>query len=452
MISTTHFLRAFLLALGAGSAVAVAQPEGLLWNEFTPRLTIDAGHIVRGEYGNELKLYPLNRSTVILEQGATYENWEFGAGFRSVVWWPFPGGNDPLRRNLRGMAQLSQLQARYTFESEATPGFFRFGFFPYKYNPDAKNLGEYLYRSGTYPGVVQNTDGYHLIDHALYEGYGLQASFSRFGGRLHHTFSLFSEQTTIPVGDFSPAYDFVFRQGVFELGGGAVLNRFITTQEKQLAPRTLENAYVYVDSAGVRVYEGPYGASPQKNAIQTGLDPAITYEAEYWTKRGVKLMVRGAVDFGFMLPEEFRGPDDLRLYAEAALLGVEDQPYYYEDWKRRAPVMAGINLPTFRLVDVLAVEAEYYASRFSNNFSYQDQGYPRWGRPYSQTYVSGRSSRDNWKWSVYGKKTVNRLLRVHAQVANDHLRLPEFTGNVSATELTNTPEHWYYVLRLEGGF
>jgi hypothetical protein len=346
MIASKPSFRSVLLALGAFSVSAVAQPEGLLWNEFTPRLTIDAGHIVQGMKVNQVdeeKFHPLNRSTVVLEQGATYRNWEFAAGFRSVVWWPYPGGNDPLRRNLRGMAQLSQLQAVYGFGDEGIPGFFRFGFFPYKYNPDARNLGEYLYRSGTYPGVVRNTDGYHLIDHALYEGYGLQARLSGFGGRLQHTFSLFAEQTTIPVGDLSPAYDFTFRQGVFELGGGAVLNRFITTQEKQLTPKTLENAFVRVDSAGARLYERPFGAAPHKNAIQTGnLPPDITYEVEYWTKRGVKLMARGAVDLGFLIPDflipqEFRDPGDLRVYAEAAVLGVEDQPYYYEDWKRRAP-------------------------------------------------------------------------------------------------------------------
>ena len=30
------------------------------------------------------------------------------------------------------------------------------GYFPYKYNPEARNLGEYLFRSGTYPVYLTN--------------------------------------------------------------------------------------------------------------------------------------------------------------------------------------------------------------------------------------------------------------------------------------------------------
>ena len=33
---------------------------------------------------------------------------------------------------------------------------FGFGYFPYRMNPDVKNLGEYLFRSGTYPLYVLN--------------------------------------------------------------------------------------------------------------------------------------------------------------------------------------------------------------------------------------------------------------------------------------------------------
>lgn len=452
MISPKSQSRLLLTALGATCAVATAQPEGLLWNEFTPRLAIDGGHIVRGEYADELKFYPLNRSTVILEQGATYESWEFGVGFRTIVWWPFPAGRVPLRRNLRGLAQLSQLQVTRNFGGEENPVYLRFGYFPYKYNPDASNLGEYLYRSGTYPGIVRNTDGYHLIDHALYEAYGARLHVSQAGGALTHNFNLFTEPTTIPVGDLTPAYDMTFRHSIFELGGGVAFNRLISSRPSGARPKEFENAYVRVDSAGERVFEGPFGQAPQKAEIEAGTDPAIEYEAEYWTKRGVKAMARVAVDFGFLVREERRNPGDLRVFAEAALLGVENQPYYYEERWRRIPVMLGVNVPTFRVLDVLSVQGEFYGSEFSNTFSYSDRGYPRWGRPYSQSFDPDISSRDDWKWSVYARKTVNRILKVHAQVANDHLRLPAFTGNVSETELTRNPSHWYYLLRLEGGF
>jgi hypothetical protein len=37
-----------------------------------------------------------------------------------------------------------------------------FGVFPFKYNPDVRNLGEYLYRTGTYPPTMSNTFDFPL--------------------------------------------------------------------------------------------------------------------------------------------------------------------------------------------------------------------------------------------------------------------------------------------------
>lgn len=42
------------------------------------------------------------------------------------------------------------------------------GYFPYKFNPDATNLGEFLFRTGTYPlYLISNFNHSHLLAAAI---------------------------------------------------------------------------------------------------------------------------------------------------------------------------------------------------------------------------------------------------------------------------------------------
>jgi len=79
-------------------------------------------------------------------------------------------------------------------------------------------------------------------------------------------------------------------------------------------------------------------------------------------------MGRAALDLGFLLPEGSRSPEDLRLYAEASVLGWGNQIYFFEKRSQRMPIMFGVNVPTFRLLDVLSVQAEYYDAPFNDNY------------------------------------------------------------------------------------
>src|SRR5690606_35616763 len=76
----------------------------------------------------------------------------------------------------------------------------------------------------------------------------------------------------------------------------------------------------------------------------------------YYTFRGFKTMARVSLDIGALAGLDMVRPGEFKLYSEVALLGVEDQPFYYEDKLERLPVMAGIRLPTFGLLDRLSVE------------------------------------------------------------------------------------------------
>ncbi len=441
-----------LILFCCGSALAA--PDSLVLDRFDMKLKIDAGQIVNGFYVRKVEFQPVNRNTVVLSENAKYgDAWEFNAGFEGILWWPF-GASDlglpPEQRTVRVEPRLSQAKAKLKLIPESNKAYVELGFFPYKYNSDAHNLGEYLYRSGTYPGVIQTTDGLHLMDHAAYDAYGLHAHLSLMDGLIEQEFNLFTEPNLIPTGDLTPAYEASLSGKLFQIGVGAAYNRLISYNSASVRPHAStdeNNRYIEVDSTGTVLYRGPYSIAPYRmqQFFQHDGDSLHTVSHHYYTQRGLKLMARAAVDLGFLLPEQIRGPQDLRIFTEAAVLGVEDQPYYYDDIWRRIPVMAGINIPTFKYLDILSFQMEYYRSLFNNDEQFIANSYPVWN-PSAPRY-----RRDDWKWSVYTEKTVGKLFKIYAQVANDHVRLPEFTTNLSATDLTVKPSHWYYLIRLEFG-
>jgi hypothetical protein len=267
---------------------------------------------------------------------------------------------------------------------------------------------------------------------------------------LTHDFNLFAETHFDPIGDLTPAYEIGLNLPWLELGAGAAYNRGLSYRPSLTRPNDERNLYIEVpeDTArGFAYYKGPFLGAP--SIVRD--DPMSYRVLSRWTQRGVKLMGRAAFDFGGLIPEAFRSPEDLRVYAEAAVLGLEDQPYFYEDVLRRIPVMFGMNLPTLRVLDLLAVQAEYYNAQFNNIAIYHRGSVPVWAVANFQTLDSDSYSPARWRWSVLGKRSLNRLLSVQIQVASDHLRLRNVLSTPTDYEVTADPGKWYYLVRMEVG-
>ncbi|HEX2612654.1 MAG TPA: hypothetical protein VHO02_03560, partial [Fibrobacteria bacterium] len=99
---------------------------------------------------------------------------------------------------------ITQAQAQYKFGDPANSwGALRVGYFGYKYNPDAKNLGEYLFRAGAYP-TFAFTGGWSVMDNALVKVQGIEFSLNQLDGALKHSFLLYNERDFRPPGDFTP--------------------------------------------------------------------------------------------------------------------------------------------------------------------------------------------------------------------------------------------------------
>ena len=203
----------------------------------------------------------------------------------------------------------------------------------------------------------------------------------------------------------------------------------------------------------------------------------------YYTVRGFKTMARFSINFGTLFGmDKSMGADAFKLYGEWALLGVKDQPFYYDKKSERMPVMFGLNIPTFGILDMLSVEMEYLKSRFRNNLTvvfqkkwslpltFEDEDPtiynlddPRFNPPagyddadYPALDKAARKKEmeeDDWKWSIYVRKQIIEGLTIYGQAARDHLRQitweggPKFAGH-SSTQFSG---EWYYIVRMELG-
>jgi hypothetical protein len=188
----------------------------------------------------------------------------------------------------------------------------------------------------------------------------------------------------------------------------------------------------------------------------TVADTLIHADTNYYTFRGTKLMARVSYDpkrawapngdFGIF------GPNDLRLYCETAILGVRNYPFNrdssagYTNRLERWPVMVGVNLPVFNVLDVLAIEIEYFNSKIANDFECHLD--PR--LPLSRKVGSGRDSKqDDVKWTVYASRDIGRFVALHAMIASDHTRgFAEDKRAIGTEEILRRSGDWHYLLRV----
>jgi hypothetical protein len=309
-----------------------------------------------------------------------------------------------------------------------------FGIFPFKYDPEVRNLGEYLFRSGAYPGFLIGE-----FDFPLTRLTGIHAG-SRLFGTLSQDMIVNMETDFKPFHDVSMSYLAALTpHPVVTIGGGVNFTHLISVDETATTPRAAESMYI----------DNP---DTLKNAL--GND-SIVGDTVRLTFRGIKLMGRIALDIKQLFPHDFFGPEDLKLYGEAAVLGLQNYALYYDTLWQRIPVMAGINIPTFKLLDVLSLEAQYYGfpypNSYMNAFSIKPPPEPIPDGP-AAGYSNDIYRKDNWKWSVYARKTIGAF-SITAQAARDHFRTKSYYNQYREFEEALTKDNqWYWMLKFAYGF
>ncbi len=470
-----------VLAQGADDDVTI-QPLSL-------GTTLDAGKVVKGSGNAGMNDGTLiQRTSVWLNQTISVgDRLDIRAGTGGIFWYTSPnppaGSGEPGRflQLPKFGPGITRVDMEYRFGDPADPMFtLQAGYFPYKYNPDAKNLGEYLLRSGAYPGYI-STGGWNLISGGGVMVQGLRLNMSLLNGRSKTDFLLPMEQDMPPLnGDFSPTVitSFAVAKGV-EVGAGAQCYHCLSVKPSWTSPKIkpgdnvtnygLGNGYVIDNPNFIEPTIDSNGVVQNPVTEVVGNNPRYLIDTtRFYTFQGVKLMARASFDPKAYLPLSTFGPQDLKVFGEVALLGVKNYPFYYEKAVERMPVMFGINLPTraagYKVLDVLSFQMEYYGSKFPNTTRTLDG--ERIGMPVPAVYDGAGNikddpnlydpnatavTKDNWKWSVNATREIVSGFRVIGQVANDHMRLPNEWGTVSLAPATTLSGDWYYLVRIEMG-
>ena len=299
------------------------------------------------------------------------------------------------------------------------------GNFGYGYNPDVKNLGQYLLRGYVYPGDILPGFGNVVGGVASYQA-----------GAFKNDFIVKSENEHRPVYDVSVA-DVVTWTATdgFELGAGVNFYRVwrsndaFANKNNDCPIADGEQCYI-LDSVG----------------FDAGTNTTI-YDTISGSLSGTKLMARFSLDPKKLFGLTGFGKSDLVLYGEAAVLGLTDYPKYYDDILRRIPVMVGFNFPMLGYLDHLSLEVEYYASKNFSDINYTGQS-GAWLPLTDFPATIADTKRDDWKWSVNASKVIFGNLQLSGQVASDHLRPGGSNHNPNGFEAMSTPKDWYWTAKL----
>jgi hypothetical protein len=312
-----------------------------------------------------------------------------------------------------------QIEAVYSFGEKAMfGGEVGIGYFPYKYNNDAWNLGEYLFRSGTYPGFLITN-----FDQAWPRLTGIRVSTTAFG-KWRNDLLITKEMDYPPFGDGTITWlSNASLLDIFDIGTGVSFAH-----------------YLPVDGTITTPHEATAG--PGTKYYNVASVDTIAHDTTWYTFKGIKAMGRIAIDpkgiFKYLGAGDLMsifGKEDLKIYGEACILGLQNQDTLYSKLSERIPVMFGFNFPAFKLLDVLSCQFEYYSSPYPNDYQkifpqkvyfgvplpqFQDSDLPGGNGGYTMESYK----HDNWKWSIYANRFFGkeRHIGIIAQAARDHWR------------------------------
>jgi len=392
------------------------------------------------------------------------EHWEGHLGVGNAQTHPMQGKPSVSRQLAMGITSyIAQASFTYTMDNREKPKLqYTMGYFPYNYNEDVKNLGLYLLRGPVYPGCL--ISGFETKE--------TQPIANLLGGRLHSNFGNYSQDVLItseveyrPYLDYSLAYigRYKFADGAFILGGGVNFYHMIPVNSKITSP-TPDVFSEFLDTNFTIIHPN------DRHYIYVD---TVTGDTSSLSTKGTKLTSFFSLDIKRLLSAEgMMSDEDLKLYGEIAVIGVKNYDGIYENRGERIPVMMGFNIPTFKVLDHLSLEIEWYGAKYRNDMEeLMEDGSPiprssfnaaRYDTaaardsitisnvkyPNEDPYNIDNMTKDNWKWSLHAARTLGGHLRISGQIANDHFR-PVGTGN-SKSYFTafSTMDDWYWMFKV----
>jgi hypothetical protein len=290
------------------------------------------------------------------------------------------------------------------------------GFFQYTFSPEIKNLGNYIYRSTVYPLSIQSR-----IDYPWADLMGMRTQVGLLDNKIKLEAILRSEIFQLPWYDWDLGFTGSYTPNkVIDVGAAVCFNRLLSVGH---------------------------------NPVQS--------DSMMKTMKATKVAARFTCDpkplFG---DPTFFGPEDFKLYGEAAVLGQKDsalytyvpKPIYWLGMPlHRMPLLLGINVPGFKILDVISLELEWFKSPYPDDwFGQLAQNLPI-PRDFSNPWeVDNYVNKDNFKWTIYLKKKIANF-EIRGMAANDHVIYKSFNlENMPCFEQTLKRKgdwHWFFEFR-----
>ncbi|MBN1578520.1 MAG: hypothetical protein JW913_18300 [Chitinispirillaceae bacterium] len=347
------------------------------------------------------------------------------------------------------------------------------GFFPFKYNPDGHNFGDYLFRTSSYPQYFPTS-----FDTPYQRLVGLHLN-GWITKRFKHDLLLTSEIYLWPLRDFSLTY--LCDGNLFDI------------------------AHVGIGIMGHKLIS-------VDNSLTT---PPASYNPNHFTSRSIKTTFMLSINPKRFITSDFFGEKDLRLYTEQFVNGWENYPINdstnarypgYDDVAKRVISLYGFNWPTHPLAsytvipgvlaffyngskingptlvaegagiisgvgmwllerfvdkkfrpDVISIEAERWKNDFANSYTivFLD-GYASPPEPVKYSNSGHLQPYGGpWHWSIFAEKTILDRLSFKAQIARDHSVI-QTARQVSSTgdpqEAMDGIGNWGWMFKIQYGF
>jgi hypothetical protein len=287
--------------------------------DFTGYASYQFGQIVNGSFGDPTATTNIDHywsHEVYAGVGfhaLVNERFAINAGLEGKVWHPFTSNNPQIEYHRKYNALwVDQGNGTYKVGDPGKPWLtLTSGYFRYKYNPEARNLGEQLFRSVAYPGIIMD-----YFDFAEIRLLGAMGHFNLLNGTLKADAMVISESDWEPFGDFSFAFLADYNPAkIIDIGGGIEFARLISVNESKTTPQIAQ--ILSKDSLG---------------QVKYGTD------SSYYTFRAIKIMGRVTLDLKTLFDIPFFGPQDGKIYGEFDILGLKNYSFWYEDISKRIPL------------------------------------------------------------------------------------------------------------------
>jgi hypothetical protein len=324
---------------------------------------------------------------------------------------------------LQYRALLQRAEALFNWQFNTISFMGEVGLMEYTFNPEVKNLGNYLYRAAAYPFFMKTK-----LDYPYSNLMGIRGDIGLMDNQLKLGLLVNSIIHQAPFYDISVGLlaSYNTPNKLFDAGFGICFDRVFS-----------------VDDAATD--------ATQSKKLGDITDSSLTL-------RSTKIDVRACLDLKkFLGDADFFGPNDAKIYGEAAVIGLKDPDYFPADsiitpsLMNRLPIMVGFNIPTFKILDLFSIELEYCKYPYSYDWwGGLGQPSPMPVQTFDTTWQTNYREKDNFKWTIYLKKSFSHF-DVIAFFANDHMLYDTYSAenqpNTEQSLRTNKDWHWYIKLQ-----